>query len=117
MDESYLRQRAEEVRAELPALILDEQERSRVDAALADALAQPPGDADSAIMRALRSHPAVLDWLRTGRSRAIGLDGDPGPFGVLYVCPNKDYSVVPEVLSDEALLCPRCDSVLQPYGR
>jgi hypothetical protein len=116
MDESYLRHRAEEVRAELPALIPDEEERSRVDAELADALAQPPCDADSAILRALRSHQAVVDWLRADRSRATSLvDQRPPQLGVLYVCPNKDYSVVLEVLSDEALLCPHCPSVLQPY--
>jgi hypothetical protein len=116
MDQSYLRQRAEEVRAELSTLIPDEEERGRVEAELADALTQPPGDADGAILRVLRSHQAVLDWLRTARSRATSLvDQRPPQLGVLYVCPNKDYSVVPEGLSDQALLCPHCDSVLQPY--
>jgi hypothetical protein len=35
--------------------------------------------------------------------------------GVLYVCPQKNYSVVLEVPPDEALLCPKDGSVLERY--
>lgn len=50
------------------------------------------------------------------RDRSAGLLGDPtAPLGVLFVCVNRDYSVVFEVLTDEPPLCPNDGSVLERY--
>jgi len=116
MTEDELRQLAEQIRAELSELIADTGERTAVDDDLARALAQPPGDAGPALAEALRSHGAVRDRLEADAIRFPGQVGDPaGAIGVLFFCPNNDYSVVRDVPTDEALLCPNDGAVLQRF--
>ena len=116
MTEDELRQLAEQIRIELPGLIADADERSAVDDDLARALAEPPGDAGPALAEALRSRDAVRDRLEADAIRFPGQSGDPTePIGVLFFCPNKDYSVVRDVPTDEALLCPNDGAVLQRF--
>jgi hypothetical protein len=116
MTEDELRRLAEQIRAELPGLIADADERTAVDNALGRALAQPAGDAGPALADALRSHSAVRDRLEADAIRFPGQSGDPTePIGVLFFCPNKDYSVVRDVPADEALLCPNDGAVLQRF--
>jgi hypothetical protein len=116
MDENELRRLAGEARQRLAELIPDEQERASADSHLASALREPPARAKPALIEALRSHDAIRWWIAADTDRAASLKGDPiSPIGVLYVCPQKDYSVVREVPPGEVLLCPRDDSVLERY--
>ncbi|MGW6504899.1 hypothetical protein [Nonomuraea angiospora] len=119
MDEKELRQAAVSVRAELAELIADEAERAVVDAALAEALAAPEGSARPALSTALRSHPATRAWMRAHTrvaydvEKSVGLLGEIGEVGVLFVCPNRDHSEVREAVTGELLLCPHDGAVLE----
>ena len=116
MDENDLRRLAGEARQRLAEVIPEEHERARVDSDLARALSEPPGRAKPALLEALRSHDAIRRLVAADTDRAVGLSGDAiSPIGVLYVCPQKNYSVVLEVPPDEALLCPKDGSVLERY--
>ena len=118
MDETELRQLAEDARRRLAELIPDEQERREADGELARALDEPPGNAKPALMAALRSHEGVRRWVAADTDRIVGLLGDlTEPIGVLYVCPQKDYTVVREAPPDGELLCPKDGSVLERYDR
>jgi hypothetical protein len=88
MTEDELRALVEQIRDELPSLIGDQHERSRVDEELARALAEAPGSAMPVLTRALRSHEAIQEWLAVGGDRAVDPAGDStAVFGLLYVCP------------------------------
>jgi len=118
MDENELRRLAEEARRKLAELIPEERERERVDSELARALNEPPGSAKPALMEALQSHEAVRSWVGADTDRFVGVVGpdiNTTSVGVLYVCPKKDYAVVREVPSDEALPCPKCGSLLERH--
>jgi hypothetical protein len=116
MDENELRRWAEQVRRELAELIPDERERARLDSQLARALNEPPGSAKPALMDALRSHEAIRRRVAADTDRFVSQVGDVmSPVGVLYVCPEKNYTVVREVPSDEVLVCPKDGSVLERY--
>ena len=116
MDENDLRRLAGEARQGLAELIPDEQERARVDEDLARALSEPPGHAKPALLEALRSHDAIRRLVAADTDRGIGPLGDPiSPLAVLYVCPQKDYSVIREGPTEEVLLCPNDGSVLERY--
>lgn len=117
MTEQELRRLAEKIRAELPELIPDADERRVVDGDLARALAKPPAEAEPALAQALRSHGAVRDRLEADTIRFSGQSGDPTePLGVLFFCPNKDYSVIRDAPTDAALLCPHDGAVLQRFA-
>jgi hypothetical protein len=48
--------------------------------------------------------------------RAVGLPGDSTtPLGVMFVCPNRDYSIVREVVTGEAPHCPHDGAALVRY--
>ena len=121
MEEDELRRTAEALRADLPNLISDPAERAAIEANLTQALDQPPGTAHDALRRAIGSHSATRDWMRRrtpvteDRDRAIGPLGQPtaAVLGVLFVCPNMDYSFMRERVTDEVPLCPHDGSVLQ----
>jgi hypothetical protein len=120
MEGDELRRTAEALRADLPDLINDPAERAAMEANLTQALDQPPGTARDALRRAIGSHPATRDWMRRrtpvtdDRDRAIGPLGHPtAVLGVLFVCPNMDYSFMRERVTDEVPLCPHDGSVLQ----
>lgn len=116
MTEEELRDLAEQIRGELPAMIPDDRERARVDDRLARALSQPRGSAGSALTEALRSHEAIRDRLEADHDRVAAPAGDSqGVIGVLFVCPQRDYSVVRDRPTDEALLCPNDGSVLARF--
>lgn len=116
MDENELRQLTEEARRRLADLIPDEHERRQADGDLAHALDEPPGSAKPALMAALRSHEGIRRWVAADTDRIVGPLGDlTEPIGVLYVCPQKDYTVVREVPPDGELLCPKDGSVLERY--
>jgi hypothetical protein len=119
MDEDELRGIAEALRADLPGLIDDAAERAAVDADLSQALDQPTGSAYDALRGAIASHAATREWMRRRTSdvgdtdRAIGPLGPPtAVLGVLFICPNKDYSFVRETLADEVPRCPYDGSAL-----
>jgi hypothetical protein len=123
MEEDELRAAAEAIRSDLPDLIGDAAERDEVAVSLSQALGLPAGTAHSALRAALGSHPAVREWMRHKTrvteqvSRIIGpLGRGTGTVGVLFVCPELDYSIVRETVSDETLLCPNDGSVLQRQG-
>ena len=117
MDENDLRRLAEEARQRLAELIPDEPERRHADSDLARALAEPPGSAKPALMEALRAHEGIRRWVAADTDRIVGQLGDlTSPIGVLYVCPNKDYTVVCETPPDDELCCPNDGSVLEPYN-
>lgn len=116
MDEDELRQLAEEARQILPELIPDADERRQADGELARALSEPPASAKPALMEALRSHEGIRRWVAADTDRIVGQLGDlTEPIGVLYVCPQRDYTVVRESLVDGELLCPKDGSVLERY--
>ena len=78
------------------------------------------GQLINALGRALRSHHATREWVRmhtsvsTDPDRAVGTLGvATAALGVLFVCPNEDYSVVQETVTDETPLCPHDGAVLQ----
>ncbi|MCU7729930.1 hypothetical protein ODJ79_39965 [Actinoplanes sp. KI2] len=113
MTEEELRDLAERIRGELPAMIADDSERAEVADRLTRALSQPRGSARPALTEALRSHEAIRDRLELDQDRAITLAGDSqGVIGVLFACPRRDYSVVRDRPTDEVLLCPNDGSVL-----
>jgi hypothetical protein len=120
MVEDELRRAAEALRADLPDLIDDLTERAAIEADLTQALDQPPGAGHDALRKAIGSHSATRDWMRRrtpvpeDRDRAIGPLGQPtAVLGVLFVCPNMDYSFMRERITDEVPLCPHDGSVLQ----
>lgn len=116
MDEKELRRLAEEVRQELAELIPDEHERARVDSDLARALNEPLGNVKPALLEAFRSHEAIRRWMAADTDRAVIQGGDvTSQIGVLFACPQKNYTVVREVPTDEVLLCPKDGSVLERY--
>jgi len=116
MEETELRQFAEEARRKLPELIPDEGERQQADRDLARALNELPGSAKPALTDALRSHEGLRCWVAADTDRSIGMLGDlTEPIGVLYVCPHKDYTVVRDTPTDDVLRCPHDDSVLVRY--
>jgi hypothetical protein len=122
MDDDELREAAEALRADLPGLVDDAAERAAIEADLALALDQPPRTAHDELRRAIASHAATREWMRRRTSatedadRAIGPLGDASAaIGVLYMCPQKDYSVVREGPTEEVLLCPNDGSVLERY--
>ena len=107
MEEDELRGIAEALRADLPNLIGDAAERAAIEADLTQALDQPPGSAHDALRRAIASHAATREWMRRrtsvteDRDRAIGPLGQPtAVLGVLFVCPEMDYSFVRETVAD-----------------
>jgi hypothetical protein len=117
MEESELRQLAEEARRRLAELIADEDERRQADGDLARALSEPPGSAQAALLEALRSHEAIRRWVAADPER-VGLLGEvTEPVGVLYVCPRKDYTVVRETPPERDLRCPIDGTVLVRYTR
>jgi hypothetical protein len=117
MNENELRRLGEQIHGELPDLVPDPQERAVVAADLVRALAQPSGAAEAALASALRSHPAVRDRLGVDIDRVGGLPGDPtGEIGVLYVCPQRDYSLVREVVAAEWPICPNDGTPLERYA-
>ena len=104
----------------LPNLIDDAAERTAIEADLAQALDQPPGTAHDALREGIASHAATREWMRRrvpiteDRDRGIGPLGHPtAVLGVLFVCPELNYSVVRETVTDEALFCPYDGSVLE----
>jgi hypothetical protein len=120
MEEDELREAAEALRAELPGLVDDAAKRAAIEADLAQALDQPPGAAHDVLRRAIASHPATREWMRRRISvtedadRAIGPLGQPNAaLGVLFACPNKDFSFVRETVADEVPRCPHDGSVLE----
>lgn len=116
MDEDELRQLAEGARQILPELIPDADERRQADGELARALSEPPASAKPALMEALRSHEGIRRWVAADTDRIVGQLGDlTESIGVLYVCPQRDYTVVRESLVDGELLCPKDGSVLERY--
>ncbi|MFF4575678.1 hypothetical protein [Streptomyces sp. NPDC001410] len=117
MTEEELRGLAEQIRAELPALIHDLHERTRVERDLAQALGRPSGTAAEALKATLRSNEAIQERLEDDHDRIVVQAGDPTAalIGVLYICPKQDYSVVREVPTDEVQLCPHDGSVLDRY--
>ena len=124
MDEDELRSLAEALRADLPGLIDDAAERAAIEAELARALDEPPGTAHGELRRAIASHPATREWIRQRTAvaeegdRAVGPLGQPtAALGVLFTCPNKDFSFVQETLADEVPLCPYDGSVLERQDR
>jgi hypothetical protein len=118
MDENELRRRVQEARADLAELIPDAGERARVDSQLGQALNEPPGNAKSALMAALRSHEAIRRWVAADTDRIFSLAGDvTSPVGVLWVCPKKNYTVMRETPPEEPLVCPKDGSVLERYDR
>ncbi|RZB13795.1 hypothetical protein StrepF001_42225 [Streptomyces sp. F001] len=117
MTDNELRALAEQIRAELPVLVADADERERLDRDLGQALEQPAGTAAAALRQVLQSHPAVRDWVETDNDRSITtLPGDStSQLGVLFVCPNRDYSTVREVVTSEVLVCPHDGAALERY--
>ena len=116
MTEEELRDLAEQIRGDLPAKIPDDRERARVDDRLAQALSQPQGSAGPALTEALRSHEAIRGRMEADQDRVVAPAGDSqGVIGVLFVCPKRDYSVVRDSPTDEALLCPNDGSVLERF--
>jgi len=117
MEENELRQLAKGARRKLTELIPDDDERRQADGALTRALNEPPASAKPALMEALRSHEGIRRWVAADSNRMISQLGDlTESIGVLYVCPNQDYTVVRETLVDGELLCPKDGSVLQRYS-
>jgi hypothetical protein len=116
MEETELRLLAEAARRNLAELVPDEEERRQADDDLARALSAPSGRAKPALMEALRSHEGIRRWVAADTVRGVDQLGDlTEPVGVLYVCPNRDYTVVRETLVDGELLCPRDGAVLERY--
>jgi hypothetical protein len=116
MEESELRQLAEEARRKLAELIPDEDERRRAEGDLARALGEPAGRAGPALLEALRSHEGIRRWIVADTDRAVGILGDPTqPIGVLYVCPRKNYTIVCEAPPEGDLTCPFDGTVLVRY--
>jgi hypothetical protein len=128
MDDDELRQAAEALRADLPGLVDDTAERATIETDLAQALDQPPGRGHDALRRVIASHAATREWMRRRTSATQDVDRSIGPLssigllgdassaiGVLYVCPQRDYSVVREEPTEEVLLCPNDGSVLERY--
>ena len=116
MEESELRQTAEEARRRLAELIPDEDERRQADADLARALNEPSASAKPALMEALRSHAGIRRWIAADTDRVVSQLGDPtASISVLYACPREDYTVALEGLVDGDLLCPHDGSVLYRY--
>jgi hypothetical protein len=120
MQDDELRGIAEALQADLPGLVGDAAERAAIEADVARALDQPPGTAHAALRRAIASHAATREWMRrrtsvTGdRDRAIGPLGQQNAvLGVLFACPNEDYSFVRETVADEVPRCPHDGSVLE----
>lgn len=117
MEEKELRELAQGVRRILPELIPDVSERDRADGDLVRALSEPSGSAKPALIQALRSHEGIRRWVTADTDRIVGQLGDlTESIGVLYVCPQKDYTVVRETLVDGELLCPQDGSVLVRYS-
>jgi hypothetical protein len=117
MEESELRQLAEEARRRLAELIPDEDERRRADGDLARALGEPPGSGGPALLGALRSHEGIRRWVAADTDRAVGTLGDiTEPIGVLWVCPRKNYTVVRVTSPEGDLTCPIDGTVLVPYA-
>jgi len=124
MEEDELRSLAEALRADLPSLIDDAAERAAIETDLAQALDQPPGTAHDALRRAIAANTATREWIRRRTpeteeaDRSIGPLGDPtAPLGVLFTCPNKDYSFVQETLADDVPNCPYDGCVLERQDR
>jgi len=120
MEEEELRRSAEALRADLPNFIGDAAERAAIETDLTLALDQPPGTAHDALRKAIGSRAATREWMRRRTSvtedhdRAIGPLGLPtSALGVLFICPNNDYSVVRETVTDAVLLCPHDGAVLE----
>lgn len=120
MEEDELRGFAEALRADLPNFIDDAAERTAIESDLIQALDQPPGTAHDTLRRVIASRAATREWMRRRTQvtedldRAIGPLGQPtAMLGVLFVCPNLDYSEVRETVTDEVLLCPIDGSVLE----
>ena len=117
MEADELRQLAERARRALPELIPDEDERRLAEGELDRALDEPPPGAKPALIEALRSREAIRRWVAADTDRIVGQLGDlTQPIGVLYVCPQKNYTIVRETLVDGELRCPIDDSVLQRYS-
>jgi hypothetical protein len=123
MDENELKLCAAAARGKLPDLIVDAQERERVDKQLAGALALPSGTANIALRRALRSHDAIHRFMLSqaaatneteilGADRAVGLLGKPLAIGVYFICPKCGHKAVRETLSDETPTCPDHGAVM-----
>ena len=103
--------RAAELQAALPGLIVDDDERAAVEAAITAALAASPGSGWEAIRTALESHAETRKWLRRHLTleieRAIDIPGDPtAALGVLFVCPQEDYDFVRETVNQKVPSCP-----------
>ncbi|MFI7501830.1 hypothetical protein ACIBVL_25770 [Streptomyces sp. NPDC049687] len=117
MTDSELRALAEQIRAELPVLIADADDRERLDRDLRQALEQPAGTTEAALRQVLQSHPAVRDRVETDNDRSVTpLPGDStSQLGELFVCPNRDYSTVREVVTGDVLVCPHDGAALERY--
>ena len=110
MDETTLRQLADELLIELPATIPDPTERTPVADAIESALAAPEGQGSAALLGALSTNSRTRRWMREhGAVDDVvrgGLYGDPPtPFGLYYVCPQEDED---EVLLSVPPQPPRC---------
>jgi hypothetical protein len=120
MEEDELRRAAEALRADLPNLISDPAERAAIEANLTQALDQQPGTAHDTLRKAIAAHSITRDWMRRrtpvteDADRAIGPLGQPtAVLGVLFVCPNMDYSFMRGTVVDEVPFCPHDGSVLR----
>lgn len=110
MDEQQLRALATTLLTELPGVVDDPEERSRVQQQLETGLALPEGAAKGILISALTG-PATRAWA----DEKLGDDdrGIPGmlgsqtaELGVHVVCPNRDYDRWLERPTDDPGVCP-----------
>lgn len=117
MEETELRLLAEAARGRLAELVPDEDERRKADGDLARALSEPPGEAKPTLMEALRAHEGVRRWMAADPLRAVNQLGNlTEAIGVLYVCPNEDYTVALDTPPDGEVLCPHDGVPLKRYA-
>jgi hypothetical protein len=117
MDESRLRELVQELHAELPDLVADDQEQRQIAAEIEAALAEPEGAARTALLAVLRARRETRAWAeaRTGAQEVDVVRVIPGPAGgataptgVHFVCPNPihDFDRILNSPTDDPGYCP-----------
>lgn len=115
MDQTALRQLAEQLLAELDAHIADPTERAKVARTLRDALAAPADQGELLLLDALDQHPATREWMShhgaapgEDTDRGVALAGMPTRrrLGLYYVCPKGDKDTVLHTAPKAPPLCP-----------
>jgi hypothetical protein len=115
MDESRLRELVQELHAELPNVVADEQDQREIAAAIEAALAEPEGAARTALLAVLRARRETRAWAaaRTG-AEEVDVDrvipgpagGATAPTGVHFVCPKRDFDRILSSPTDDPGYCP-----------